>query len=158
MLCAILFKRARLTTNINFKNQDFEIDFVSNKGIYDGLTSDTDSFKQDKIIDYYLLNRDKLFSDELIEFLKSTGIDPKKENEIHHYKLDDKFVIEGWYDIIGRVLTDDEVTSFNWDIDACSINVHFGSDSRDGIHSELKNFATFRFDFAIVIPKEKLKG
>jgi hypothetical protein len=146
-----------LTTKLNFRDNDFEVDFENNKNIYGGLTSDTESWRQDEIINYYLTHRDKLFSFELIDFLTSTGIDWTKENEIFHYPLDNEVVVEGWYDIIGTVLTDKKVVSFHWDNDSLTTNVHFGNDSRHGLRNEFKNFETFRLDFSIVIPKENLK-
>ena len=136
----------------------FEVDSESNKRIYNGLTRGIGSLEQDEVIKYYLANRDNLFSAELIEFLKLTGIDWTKENEILHYPLDNTVVVEGWYDIIGKVLTDNKVASFYWDTDACTTNVYFGNDSRHGICTELRDFETFRFDFAIIIPKSIIDG
>lgn len=146
-----------LATKLNFRDNDFEVDFEANKRIYGGLKGDTESRGQDDIITYYLTRRDKLFSKELIDFLNSTGIDWTKENEIFHYPLDKEVVVEGWYDIIGTILTDKKVISFHWDNDSLTTNVHFGNDSRHGLRNEFKDFETFRFDFSIVIPVENLK-
>ena len=146
-----------LTTKLNFRDIDFEVDFENNRRIYAGLTSDSESLTRDDIMNYYLTRRDKLFSFELIEFLTLTGIDWTKDNEIFHYQLDSEVVIEGWYDIIGNILTDTKVVSFHCDNDSLTTNVHFARDYRHGLRNEFKNFETFRFDFSIVIPNKNLK-
>jgi hypothetical protein len=145
-----------LTTKLKFRDHDFEVDFENNKRIYGGLTSDTESWRKNELINYYLIHRDKLLSFELIEFMTLTGIDWTKENEILHYSLDNELVVEGWYDIIGNVLTDKKIISFHWDKDSLTTNVHFGKESRHGLRNEFKNFETFRLDFSIVIPKRNL--
>ena len=145
-----------MKTKLNFKGQEFEIDSESNERVYTGLSFGVEALKQDKVISYYLFNRDKLFSIELIRFLKLAGIDPTKENEIFYFPMDNKIVVEGWYDIIGKVLTNN-AASFHWQVDQCTTNAHFGNDSRHGMLGDFKYFETFRLDFSIVIPNEILK-
>ncbi|HEU5290675.1 MAG TPA: hypothetical protein VFU05_08550 [Cyclobacteriaceae bacterium] len=143
---------------LKFRDNDFEVDIDFNRDIYSRLTSDTEFYQgQDPIIKFYLNNRNKIFSDELIEFLNLTGIDLTKENEIYHYLSDNLVIIEGWYDIVGKVLTDKKV-SYYWDTTPGTTNVFFGNDARHGISHEFENVGTFRFEFAIVIQSEILKS
>ncbi len=142
--------------NIKFLDKDFEVNREINKNIYRGLRSDADDQKQDDVIKFYLSNRDKFFSNELISFLNSTGIEWAKENEIFHYRVDDNLtIIEGWYDIVGRVLSKEEVASY-LENDLFTTNVFFNNDTRHAIYPEFASHETFRFSFSIVLEKEIL--
>lgn len=66
-------------------------------------------------------------------------------------------ILEGWYDVVGQLLTEDKVLAFNWESGSCTTNVYFGAGAREGIRDELKNFETFRLDFSIVIPRQTLQ-
>ena len=148
-----------MKTKVKFKDIYAEVDCENNKIIFSGLRSDTESFEQDEIIKFYLSKRHKFFSNELIEFLNLTGIDWTKENEVFHYPLnEDVVIVEGWYDIIGKVLTTNTMT-FYWESDSCTTNISLGGrEFRHGILGELKDFETFRLDFAVVIPKDVLSA
>jgi len=142
---------------MTFRDKDFEVDREINKKIYAGLTSDVAGQKQDEIIRFYLSNRDKFFSNELIDFLNSTGIDVTKENEILYYTIDDnQMIIEGWYDVVGKVLNNERVVSFFWGDELYTINIYFGDDLRQGIYPDFGGYETFRFDFSILVQKDKI--
>ncbi len=157
----VIFNQRRiLKLKIRFRDNDFEVDREVNKRIYGGLNSDTDDQRHDSIVKFYLSNRDKLFSSELVDFLNSAGVDLTKENEIFHYKADDhQVIIEGWYDVVGKVLTNEKVVSFYYLVDdQYTINVFFGNESRHGIRPEFSDHETFRFDFSIVVHNNAALG
>ena len=144
-----------MKTKITFRGKDFEADQDVNKDIYARLTSDADEQNQDHTIKVYLNNRYKYFSNELIDFLNSTGIDWTKENETFHCEIDEKqTIIEGWFDIVGKVLSNEKVTSFYWGDESYTTNIHFTNNSKHGMRPEFKDNETFRFDFAILLQKE----
>ncbi len=143
---------------LKFRDIDFEVDIDRNKNIYSRLTNDSEFYLgQDEILRLYLTNRHDLFSNELIEFLNRTGIDWIKENEIYSYPQDNLVIIEGWFDIVGTVQTDTKV-SYHWDTRLGTTNVFFGNDARHGLIQEFQDFETFRFEFALVIQADILKG
>lgn len=142
---------------LSFRNNDFEIDQATNLTIYAALTSDAQSQPDDKIIQFYLTHKENLFSQELIEFLKLSGVDWTKENELFHYPINNLEIVEGWYDIVGHLLSKDKL-GFYWEGGPDGLyttNLYFGVDNF-GIRDEFKNFETFRIDFAIVLPSQML--
>jgi hypothetical protein len=146
-----------LKTKIKFRDKDFEVDREINKSIYGGLRSDAEDQKHDNIIRFYLSNRDKFFTNELVDFLNSIGIDWTKENELFHYGVeDDQTIVEGWYDIVGNVLSSDKVVSFYWGDDLYTTNIFFQNETRHGISPQFTDHETFRFGFSIVLQKENV--
>jgi len=142
---------------ITYRDTDFEVDPEINKSIYGLLKSDADDQKHDGIIGFYLSNRSKFFSNELVDFLNTTGIDWTKDNEVFYYNVDDQIIIEGWYDIVGKVLNN-KIVSLYWGDDLYTTNVFFGNDLRHGIYSVFGDHDTFRFDFSIVFKKGAVLG
>lgn len=139
---------------IKYKDYYFEVDSVSNNNIYTRLISDIKVAKQDPIISYFLSNRNKLFSEEFLSFVSLTGIDITKENEIFHYVIDDaKIAVEGWYDIVGKVLSDTPVSLY-FDSDISTTNFYFENGKNNAARNEFRNQTTFRFSFVIVIDKD----
>ncbi len=139
---------------LKFRDIDFEVDIDRNKDIYSRLASDSDYYcGHDPIINFYLTNRQELFTNELIDFFNLTGIDWTKENEINPYASDGLVIIEGWYDIVGKVQTEKKI-SFYWNSILGTTNIFFRNDIRHAIRNEFQNVDTFRFEFAIVIQSE----
>lgn len=122
--------------------------------MYSILESDSDFLKQtttDPTIDLFVNNRDKYLSSDLINFLIQTGIDYKKENELHHYKLENNVVISGWFDIIGKMIDKDKTETLFWDSNDSTTNITFANNETHGIREELKHHRTFRLSFDIVL-------
>jgi hypothetical protein len=147
-----------LKKQLKFRDIDFEVDIDSNKIIYIQLTGDSEFYNgQDSIINFYLTNRQELFSNELIEFLNLTGIAWTKENKIYSYPQDNLVIIEGWFDVVGTVQTDKKA-SYYWDTTLGTTNIFLGNDARHGVRPEFQNVGTFRIEFAIVIQSDILKN
>ena len=144
----------KISTRLTYENFEFEVDEQANKSIYALLTSDAAMQKNDEVVDFYLSNRDKFYSSELVKFLDLAGVDLTKENEIVHYSNDSgQVMIDGWYDVVGKFLSE-KTLSFWWGNDTYTTNIYFRMDARHAVREEFTNLNTFRIEFAIVVEPE----
>jgi hypothetical protein len=139
---------------LKFKGTDFEVQRELNNKVYSDIRSDSDFLLQtsdDPTINSFIKNRDKFFTSELIDFLTQTGIDYKKENEIHYYKAKDNLIISGWFDIIGKIVDKEKTETIYWENEDCTTNITFINNETEGIRQELKPHRTFRLSFDLVL-------
>ena len=102
--------------NIEFKGIKFEVLADLNKKIYSVIEGDANHYtgkEQDSLISLFVDNRKRFLSNGLIDFLSQAGVDFTKENEIYCVDIGDKFMISGWFDIVGRMLKKEKSNEYS---------------------------------------------
>lgn len=144
-------------TKIRFRNSDFSVSKEINRSIYSLKGCDSDDtlrHAEDPVINFFVLNRERFLTQELVNFLDLAGIDWRKENEVYHYPINQLIAIEGWYDIVGTMNEEERVDGIVHEGDFFTTNIFFENNIRIGQEPEFKDYLTFRIDFTILIPKE----
>lgn len=142
------------TRILRFKATEFEVHADLNQEVYSSIEGDSKFLQRttdDTVINLFVENRERFLSFDVIAFLKQAGIDHEKENEIHHYQIENTVVISGWFDIIGKITNNDKTQTCYWDNGDSTTNITFASNETHGIISALKSHPTFRLYFEIVL-------